>query len=210
MHLYKPADTPQGARADIHRITGAEVTDDAAYVILTSYANVTSDMPLWQDKLEMPRELFTTYPQSVIDWLCAPNGPFHGAEVVEDATSIETLKRTRKRLVEHLRDHHIYSGVLTPAGFVDSDPNSIRNIQGAHQLASLSKMTQQPFTMDWRLNDNSEVTLDADQMIAMGNAVLAHIQGCYAHSWNLKEEIDLAATEEDIEAILVGAGWPGE
>ena len=210
MHLYQPAETPQGARADIHRITGAEITKDAVYVMLTSYANATSQMPVWQDKLEMPVELFTTYPQSVIDWLTAASGPFPEAVVVEDETDIETLKRTRKKMVEHLRDTHIYSGVLTPSGFVDSDANSIRNIQGAHQLASLSKMTQQPFTMDWRLVDNTEVTLDADQMIAMGNAVLAHIQGCYAHSWNLKEQVDQATTEEDIEAITVGAGWPGQ
>src|SRR3546814_3090594 len=83
----------------------------------------------------------------------------------------------------------------------------MRNISGFVAEATLSKINGTPFSMPFKLSDNSIVMLDADQMIEVGKAVSLHGQRMYAKSWELKALADAATTTEELEAIDINAGW---
>lgn len=55
--------------------------------------------------------------------------------------------------------------------------------------------------MPFRAESNTGYTLTPAQMIDLTNAALAHIQGIYQQSWQLKDAVEDAETPDDIEAI---------
>lgn len=107
------------------------------------------------------------------------------------------------------RDAAIDGGAPTPAGVVDSDALSRSNITGASIGAMLAQSSGAPFSVEWTLKNNSVVTLDAAQMIALGLAVLAHVNACHDHARALREQIEAAADVTALLQIDVSAGWPG-
>jgi len=69
-------------------------------------------------------------------------------------------------------------------------------------------MTQQPFSADFTLADNTVATLNAAQMIGLGVAVGQHVQQVYGRATELREAIDAAQDIDALEAIDIGAGGP--
>lgn len=98
--------------------------------------------------------------------------------------------------------------VVTPVGAVQSDARSQANINGLVTMAILAQMTQQPFSADFTLADNTVATLNAAQMIGLGVAVGQHVQQVYGRATELREAIDAAQDIAALEAIDIGAGWP--
>lgn len=93
-------------------------------------------------------------------------------------------------------------GVFTwGGGTFDCDQISQQRIQGAAQLASLAMAAGQPFSIDWTMADNSTMTLGASDMIGVGMAMGAHINACHTKSRLLRNQINAAASAEEIEAI---------
>lgn len=86
----------------------------------------------------------------------------------------------------------------------DGDSESQRRIQGAAQLATLAQATGQPFSIDWTLADNTQVTLTAAEMIGVGVALGQHINEAHGIARALRTQIDAANTPEELEAIQ----WP--
>ena len=86
----------------------------------------------------------------------------------------------------------------------DGDSESQRRIQGAAQLATLAQATGQPFSIDWTLADNTQVTLTAAEMIGVGVALGQHVNGAHGIARTLRTQIDAATTPEELEAIQ----WP--
>lgn len=106
------------------------------------------------------------------------------------------------------RDAHIDGGAMTPSGPVDSDSMARSNISGATIAALVAKTNNIPYSITWTLLDNSTVTLDADAMIGLGMAVLAHVNACHERARQLRAEIEAAQNMAELLAIDVGAGWP--
>lgn len=106
------------------------------------------------------------------------------------------------------RDLHIDGGALTPSGPVDSDSEARSNISGAATGALIAKVSNLPYSVTWTMLDNSTATLDADGMLAMGLAVLAHVNACHDRARQLRTAIEAAATMAELLAIDVTAGWP--
>jgi hypothetical protein len=209
MYIFQEAETPQGVAATCHRVHKVEITD-VVTVVLNSFANENSDMLVWQDNYDVPMVVFSagTYPQNIYDYLTGPTGPFSGAALIAEMEELDRLKLTTKSSVTTIRDKTIAAGCLTPSGNVDTDEVSLRNIMATYQSAVLAKLTSSAFSTEWRMADNTSVILDADAMIAMGNAVLARTKVCYEHSWTLKASIDSSTTVEEVKAVLVTEGWP--
>lgn len=86
----------------------------------------------------------------------------------------------------------------------DGDSESQRRIQGAAQLATMAQATGQPFSIDWTLADNTQVTLTAGEMIGVGVALGQHVNGAHGIARTLRTQIDAATTPEELEAIQ----WP--
>lgn len=127
------------------------------------------------------------------------------------ATSYLTVEGNRLiiwRMARDERDLHIDGGAMTPVGAVDSDSMARSNISGATIAALAAKTNNIPYAITWTLLDNSTVTLDADAMIGMGMAVLAHVNACHDRARQLRTEIEAASNMAELLAIDVGAGWP--
>lgn len=125
------------------------------------------------------------------------------------AVTFEQAREFRKKRVKELRDQHEHGGVVTPYGVFDSDPDSQRKIAGAVIMAMIAAQNEQPFEIDWRLHDNSVVSLNTSEMIEVGVLIGQHVAACQQVKNTLDAEIELAETIEDLDAIDIFAGWPG-
>lgn len=209
MYIVKETYTPTGGIAMVHRVQRVEIVADTITVTINSYASETAQLIMWQDSHIMPAAELNamTYPESVYSWLVSPIGPFPGGQLLASPTELEVQQAKMMTEITSLRDKKISSGCETPLGRVDTDEISIRNIMGTYQSAVLSMIAQQPFSVNWRMADNTSVAMDGNQIISVGNAVLQKIKDCYERSWVLKEEVS-TATEETIGAIVITEGWP--
>jgi hypothetical protein len=84
----------------------------------------------------------------------------------------------------------------------DSDLVSRTNIIGTATGVQAGIALPQGFT--WRTSDNENVPMDGPGVIALGAALLQHVNTQYATSWALKAQIDAATTPEEVAAI----SWP--
>lgn len=127
------------------------------------------------------------------------------------ATSELTVEGNRLSVwdaVKLQRDAHIDGGASTPYGIADSNELARSNVSGAALAALIAKNANAPFAITWTMADNSTVALDADGMIAMGVAVMAHVDACHAHARLLRGAIETAPDMATLLSIDVTAGWP--
>jgi hypothetical protein len=197
---------PNGAVAAYHLID--RVISEAGSNIAIVTSRTASDAMAWQE----PVTIFGLQGEPIIsaaDLLIASQGYLEGGLIVVDPTPLEMVRLTMLSRVDRIRETKVNEGCDTPSGRVQTDDVSIRNILGSVQTASLSVMLNQPFSIQWRMADNSLPTLDASAMIAMGVAVMSHVKACYTHSWEIKDAITAADTIEAIKAIDLESGWSG-
>jgi len=84
----------------------------------------------------------------------------------------------------------------------DSDARSQTNIIGTANAVGAGIPLPEGFT--WRTKDNENVPMDGTAIIALGAALLQHVNTQYAISWQLKADIEAAKTPEELDAIR----WP--
>jgi hypothetical protein len=89
-------------------------------------------------------------------------------------------------------------------GEFSADADSKTNIDGAAQAALMAKLGGQPFSINWSLHDDSEITLDADQMQAVGLGLMAHINTAHTTARGYKDQVRAATDMPQIEAVLDG------
>ena len=106
------------------------------------------------------------------------------------------------------RDHVSTSGCITPLGRVDTDADSQRKIVGAATAALIARTVGQPFTVNWTMQDNSVVPHDADQMIAMGMAVVAFLGACQDAGTAVRAGFLAAQDNAALAAVDITAGYP--
>ena len=78
------------------------------------------------------------------------------------------------------------------------DEVSQRRIQGAVQLSAIDDT----LTLDWTLADNSVQNFAASEYVQIGVALATHVSGCHARGRILRQEIESATTETELEAIV--------
>jgi hypothetical protein len=110
--------------------------------------------------------------------------------------------------VKTKRDAVINGGAPTPSGAVDSDELSRSNISGAVLAALIAKTAGAPFSMNWTMLDNSVATLDADAVIALGLAVMQHVNLAHDRARALRAEIESTDAASDLLRIDLAEGWP--
>lgn len=101
--------------------------------------------------------------------------------------------------VKAARDAAKSAGASSPYGFVDTDPTSLTNLSGAVLAA---QVTGAAFSVEWTMADNSVCALDAEAMIEVGLAAVAHAQTVHATGQVLRAAIYAAETIEAVEAIV--------
>lgn len=119
----------------------------------------------------------------------------------QDSRSMDELRAARWEEIKAQRDAAEWGGFDTPFGRFDSDPNSQTKIIGAAQLASIALAQGTPFSIEWTLQDNTSVSLDAAQMIAVGAALSNHANAVHQRGRQLRAQIEAAVTLADLESI---------
>lgn len=59
---------------------------------------------------------------------------------------------------------------------------------------------------DWKLDAGVFISLDAATIIAIGDAITAHVQACFTEEANISDEISAAVNVDELEAILTSHG----
>ncbi len=98
--------------------------------------------------------------------------------------------------------------IATTRGVIDADDSSLVSLGTAVSEAMAAKLAGGPYSISWRLHDNSAVNLDADEMIALSAEVSAARSAAYAHSFDLKARIDATSSLDALRSIDVAQGWP--
>lgn len=129
--------------------------------------------------------------------------PFHRWDISTHAwlLDLEDLRKQAWERIKADRDAAEAAGFDTPWGRFDSDPASQTKIIGAAQLASIALAQGAPFNIEWTLQDNTSVSLDAAQMIAVGAALANHVNAIHQRGRQLRAQIEAAATLADLESI---------
>jgi hypothetical protein len=89
-------------------------------------------------------------------------------------------------------------------GEFSADEESKTNIDGASQAALMATVTSQPFSIDWSTHDDTVVTLDATQMMLVGQGLLAHVNAAHVAARVKFAEAEAATTMAELEAVIDG------
>lgn len=132
------------------------------------------------------------------------------AEIDERNAAAESNRLNRwpekKRMINQWRDDAMDAGVVYGAHTFDSDAVSRANLAGI--VASVSAGIPLPNGFTWRSADNLDVSMDSADLIHLGGAMLAHVNACYARSWELKAAVDaINQSSPTSDAELDAIAW---
>ena len=101
--------------------------------------------------------------------------------------------------IQQRRDAAIAVGITVNGAAVQTDDLA----QQRFAAAALSAVLDPDAVVRWRLADGTFTELNSTQIIALAQAVRAHVQACFDH------EADLLTALEAGEPVNIDAGWPG-
>ena len=108
------------------------------------------------------------------------------------APSFEDLRARKYREIATAR----YNAEIAGINGIKTDRESPALITGA----ALKAMQDSEYICRWK-SENGFVTLTAPQIIAIADAVRAHVQSCFDHEAELIPLIEAATTEAELDAI---------
>ena len=166
---------------------------------------------IWE-KNRVLRFLLTPEDEDLTGWkqLPTPEGFNPSGDVswkLVDGTLVPDLSVLKENLlnkVKDLRDSKEASGCTTEFGVFDSDPDSQRKVTGAAMLALLNPS----FSVDWRLKNNSIITLDKDAILKVAESMGAFVTSCQYRKNELDTLIKEATSLEELTTIDITTGWP--
>lgn len=112
-------------------------------------------------------------------------------------------------MVKAKREERYSAGVMTPFGLLQTNPESRELITGllADALAALVT-NDASYVRTFTKADDTPVTLNAVQMVAVGRLVVTYIDAVHQYSQALRTQIFAASDMAELLAIDVTAGWP--
>lgn len=201
MHILHHVVAPNGVMAALHRVWRIEFNSDIAVATVNSFSENSPAMIGWQESHVVPVSSIDGNPVTAVhNWLVSPQGPFPGGQLMNDPTELESARANAWARIKQIREAVETRGCEAPLGRVDTDPQSQLRIAGAVQAASLAKASGGAFLLDWTMADNSAVPHDADQMIAMGIAVMMHVNACHEWARGVRGAIEAAETVETVNS----------
>ncbi|WP_157664832.1 DUF4376 domain-containing protein [Bordetella genomosp. 9] len=139
---------------------------------------------------------------SQASFLSVKSGALSSDEPEYPAPPLESVKQTQAERITEACLRAIDSGFDYGGHRYDSDLVSRTNIIGT--ATGVQAGIPLPAGFTWRTSDNENVPLDGPGVIALGAALLQHVNQQYALSWQLKAQIEAATTAEEVAAI----SWP--
>jgi hypothetical protein len=129
------------------------------------------------------------------------------------ANKLAEAKATKKAEINTVRYSKIYMdsipytfpGDTEPDGIQMRDETDRQNIQDF----VIDAANKDPDTvMYWMPVSNSVKAMKASEAVIMGQTLKARGDTIMSHSWNLKGQVDVAATIDDLNLIDIETGWP--
>lgn len=206
MTILKDITLPNGVLGTHHKVIKIESIKDGTRLQahVGSWANQesyeTKKPPIWNEYIEVPAwDIFEKVEDHVFSMPA-----YIGGTKITSMPELETARINQWNTIKTFRDKQEYGGFSWDNSVFDSDPQSQSRIQGGVQLAILAQQANQPFSITWTLQDNTTRILNGDDMIAVGQALAAHVQTAHTIGRVLREEINAATTVQQINAIQ----WP--
>lgn len=109
----------------------------------------------------------------------------------------EILAKARKQ-IKGRRDKALNAGTTVGGVAVATDDLTQQRITGAALAATVDPNT----TAQWKLEDDTFITLDATQIIGIAQGIRAHVQACF------DREAELLAALNAGQSYDINAGWP--
>lgn len=97
------------------------------------------------------------------------------------------------------------AGVVVGGVMVKTDRESQALLTGAYLQASRNPA----FAVRYKVAKGQHIAIDAAGILAVGDAAVAHVQGCFAREGDLAGEIMAAKSVTALSKIDIAAGWPG-
>ena len=151
---------------------------------MPSFYSPTGNLEIWQEK---PDGYFTTE-----EWAAE-----HPVPVTE--ISLEDLKAAKKVEIANARYKAEIAGITFNGTTIKTDRESQALITGA----ALAALQDSAYSCKWK-TEQGFITLTAAQIIAVADAVRAHVQDCFDTESSLAAAIDAAESVIELETIA----WP--
>ena len=114
---------------------------------------------------------------------------------------LDEIKQVKREEINKARDNAEQGGFEYLGKMFDSDPVSCQRIALASQTALISKQASQEFSVVWTCQDNSKISLSADETIGLSVALTQWSNECHVKASELKALVDKAETKEEVDAI---------
>lgn len=217
MTILKTINTNNGM-AGAHRVVKAETLDQGmqlqVHMYLTAEDAARNQNLRWQEYPMLPlAALDVQDPWGSIErgLVAQVGGLLESGTFVADvaADDVVTAKAVKWAEIKAIRDQLECGGFeLAGVGRFDSDAESRARIVGASMAAKIARDAGQPYVINWTLADNITVELDADAVINVGFALLAHVDGIHQRSRALYAEIQAAEDAQAVASISWTAAAP--
>lgn len=120
----------------------------------------------------------------------------------EDPRTLADIRLIKRQEIKEARDAFEFGGFDWSGHRFDSDAISQQRIGNACLKAVVSQSTGLPFEQEWTLADNTVLYgITAEQMLAIGMAMAAHIGQAHARSRELQAQIKLAQSIDELNSI---------
>lgn len=73
---------------------------------------------------------------------------------------------------------------------------------------AISQADPMTWSINWKTNDGVFIVLNAQQMMAVINYVMYHVQNSFNKEYEFQQQIDACATIEEVLAVDFSTGWP--
>lgn len=131
------------------------------------------------------------------DYIQGYDGYFYLKENVP-SIPIDILKTNKRAEINQARDNAEQGGFEYLGKMFDSDQVSCQRISCAAQAMALAP---EGSTITWTCQDNSTIDLTASELVGLVVALAQWSNTCHQKATILKEQIELAETEEELEKI---------
>ena len=113
------------------------------------------------------------------------------------APTFEDLRNRKYREIAQARYNAEIAGVTFNGVLIKTD----RETQAVLTAACLQAYIDSGYSLNWKTGDGTFVSLPAEQIMAFGTAVRAHVQGCFDREAELLPLIEAATTEAELNLI---------
>ncbi|TCL35659.1 uncharacterized protein DUF4376 [Anaerospora hongkongensis] len=181
--------------------TGEDITQTAAPVsVVIGYDPDTFEPPIPEDFVQITDEEQALYCTG--EYIRGEDGkPVKRPAYVP---TVEELKERKWGEIKEKRDRLEQSGVPYLGKVLDSDTVSVQRIAIAVQAAQAAIAAEQPFTLEWTMQDNTAVEMDAVQVVGMSVALAHYSDSLHQTARGIREQIEAATTAEE----LANVKWP--